>query len=194
MIITITGKPCSGKGTVSKEFCKKYGFEYVCTGDMFRAMAKEMGYDNILTFQKEHKDIKKVDKLIDDKIEEIGKTSLDKNIVIDSRLAWNFIPNSFKVFIDVNESEAAKRLLEANRDTEKISTITEAKRVLKDRWDTENDRYMQLYGVNNLNKKNYHYIINSTKLEPQQIISKIYKKYQKFMKKREKTIKNNKKY
>ena len=32
MIITITGKPCSGKGTVSKEFCKKYNFEYIGTG------------------------------------------------------------------------------------------------------------------------------------------------------------------
>ena len=33
MIITITGKPCSGKGTVSKLFCEKYDFKYICTGE-----------------------------------------------------------------------------------------------------------------------------------------------------------------
>lgn len=187
MIITITGKPCSGKGTAAKAFCKEYGFEYVCTGDMFRSIAKEMGYDNILDFQKENLDITKVDNIIDTKTTELGKTSLYKDIVIDSRLAWNFIPNSFKVFIDVDETEAAKRLLLANRETEKISTLEEAKQVLFERWNTENGRYMELYGVNNLNKKNYDYVINSTKLTPEQIIKKIHKKYEKFLKK----LKNN---
>lgn len=183
MIITITGKPCSGKGTAAKAFCKQYGFEYVCTGDMFRSIAKEMGYDNILDFQKENPDITKVDKIIDSRTEDLGKTSLDKNIVIDSRLAWNFIPKSFKVFIDVDKKEAAKRLLNANRDTEQINSLEEAQQVLTDRWNTENERYFELYGVNNLNKKNYNYVINSTKLTPEQIIKKIYKKYQKFLKK-----------
>ena len=51
MIITITGKPCSGKGTVSKEFCKKYNFKYLCTGDMFRELAKQYGYSTVLEFQ-----------------------------------------------------------------------------------------------------------------------------------------------
>lgn len=182
MIITITGKPCSGKGTVAKEFCKRYNFKYVCTGDMFRSIAKEMGYDNILTFQKENKDIKNVDRTIDNEIIKIGKKNLDKNIVIDSRLAWNFIPQSFKVFIDVDISEAAKRLLSANRETEKISTLTQAVETLKERWQTENDRYLELYGVNNLNKKNYDLVINSTRLKPEQIVEKIYKKYEKFAK------------
>ena len=50
MIITITGKPCSGKGTAAKAFCKEYGFEYVCTGDMFRSIAKEMGYKKVITY------------------------------------------------------------------------------------------------------------------------------------------------
>ena len=53
MIITITGKPCSGKGTVSKIFCQKYNFEYICTGDMFRELAKSYGYEDVLEFQKD---------------------------------------------------------------------------------------------------------------------------------------------
>ena len=44
---------------------------------------------------------KEVDKIVDDSIFKLGQTKLNENIVIDSRLAWHFIPNSFKVFIDV---------------------------------------------------------------------------------------------
>ena len=117
MIITITGKPCSGKGTASKEFCKKYNFEYIGTGNMFREYAKQYGYD-ILSFQEQSNIVTKIDKLIDNQIYEIGQNKLNEDIVIDSRLAWHFIPSSFKVFIDIDEKTAAKRLLETNRETE----------------------------------------------------------------------------
>lgn len=182
MIITITGKPCSGKGTVAKEFCKKYNFEYICTGDMFRAYAKQFGYDNILTFQEQDERVKQIDKLVDDKIYEIGKTRANENIVIDSRLAWHFVPNSFKVFIDVDEKVAGERLLNANRDTEQTNTIENAVNQLQSRWNIENSRYMELYGVNNLNPKNYNFIVDSSNLTPEQVVEKIQKEYENFKK------------
>ena len=183
MIITITGKPCSGKGTVAKEFCKQYGFEYVCTGDMFREYAKQFGYDNILTFQEEDPRVKQIDKLVDDKIYELGKTKINSNIVIDSRLAWHFIPNSFKVFINVNNKTAGNRLLQANRETEQATNLKDAIKSLKSRWKIENDRYTELYGVNNLNLKKYDYVINSSNLTPEQIVEKIHKKLANLLKK-----------
>ena len=120
MIITITGKPCSGKGTVAKEFCKKYGFEYICTGDMFREYAKEFGYDDILTFQEEDPRVRQIDEKVDSRIKEIGTTQANDNIVIDSRLAWHFVPKSFKVFIDVDDINGGKRLMGAKRETEQV--------------------------------------------------------------------------
>ena len=183
MIITITGKPCSGKGTVAKEFCKKYNFEYVCTGDMFREYAKQFGYDNILTFQEEDPRVKQIDKLVDNKIYELGKTKINSNIVIDSRLAWHFIPNSFKVFIDVNSKTAGNRLMQANRETEQAANIKDAIKSLKSRWKIENDRYSELYGVNNLDPKKYDYVIDSSNLAPEQIVEKIHNKLEKLIKK-----------
>lgn len=181
MIITITGKPCSGKGTVAKEFCKEYNFEYVCTGDMFREHAKKLGYDNILTFQEEDPRVKEVDKIVDNTIEELGRTKINNNIVIDSRLAWHFIPNSFKVFIDVNPTVAGQRLLQANRETEKTTSLDDAIKKLETRWQVENDRYWELYKTNNLNPNNYDFIIDSSNLTPKQIMKKIYSKYKKFI-------------
>lgn len=176
MIITITGKPCSGKGTVSKMFCQKYNFEYICTGDMFRALAKENGFDNILTFQL-NEDIKKIDALVDNQIIDIGKNRMSENIVIDSRLAWHFIPQSFKVFIDVDLNVAAKRLLEANRENENVNTIEESKQALEHRWKIENERYQELYATNNLNLNNYDLVISSNNKTPEEIVEIIYQRY-----------------
>lgn len=182
MIITITGKPCSGKGTVAKELCSKFNFEYIGTGNMFREYAKQRGFDNILTFQEQDKEIKEIDKLIDNKIYELGKTRLNDNIVIDSRLAWHFIPNSFKVFIDIDETTAGERLLSSNRETEQASTLAEAIEKLNSRWKVENDRYQELYQIDNLNLKNYDFVINSKDLTPAEIVDDIYVEYQKFLK------------
>lgn len=183
MIITITGKPCSGKGTVAKEFCRKYGYEYICTGDMFRNYATQFGFDNILTFQTENDKVKEIDKLVDNEIIEIGKSRSDENIVIDSRLAWHFIPNSFKVFIDVDNTTAGKRLLSANRSTEHVETLDEAILTLTSRWKTENDRYNELYKTNNLNMNNYDFVIDSSKLTPEEIVEAIHKSFVAFIKK-----------
>ena len=181
MIITITGKPCSGKGTVSKILCSKYNFEYICTGDMFRNLAKQYGYNSILEFQTNHKNIKEVDYIIDNQTIEIGKTRINENIVFDSRLAWHFIPNSFKVFIDIDWQSAGERLLNANRDSEKVETLDSAIQTLQSRWSTENERYMELYNTNNLNLNNYDCVISSKDLTPEQVAEKIYEEYQKFM-------------
>lgn len=181
MIITITGKPCSGKGTAAKEFCKIYGFEYLSTGDMNRQLAKSYGYNNVLDFQKS-KYITEVDNIIDGKLVEIGKTQLHKNIVIDSRLAWYFIPKSFKVFIDIDDDTAGRRLINSNRETEQVKTLDEAIKKLQDRWNTENTRYQGLYQVNNLNLENYDFVINSKNKTPEEIVEEIYKNYQIFIK------------
>ena len=181
MIITITGKPCSGKGTVSKEFCKKYNFTYLCTGDMFRELAQQYGYSTVLEFQQKYPNIEEIDNIIDNKTAEIGKTKINENIVIDSRLAWNFIPNSFKVFIDVDWNIAGQRLLSANRSNEQANNITQATQTLKERWQTENERYTKIYNTNNLNLNNYNLVISSNNLTPSEIADKIYEEYKKFM-------------
>ena len=182
MIITITGKPCSGKGSISKYLCDKYNFEYICTGDMFRKLSKKYGYQNILHFQKAHDKIKEIDKIIDNKIEQIGKTRIDEDIIIDSRLAWHFIPNSFKVFVDIDWDTAADRLLKSNRETENVQSLSSAKQTLIDRWDTENNRYQELYKTDNTNMKNYDLVINSDQTI-ENLSEKIYKEYKKFIKK-----------
>ena len=185
MIITITGKPCSGKGTVSKLFCKEYNFDYICTGDMFREIAKTYGYDNVLDFQKDER-VKTVDYQIDNNTKQIGIERANEDLVIDSRLAWHFVPNSYKVFIDVSWDVAGERLFNAKRETEQVTSIKQATNKLIDRWNEENSRYKEIYNTNNLNPNNYDLIILSDNKSPEEIVLEIFKNYQIFIKKAQK--------
>lgn len=176
MIITITGKPCSGKGTVSKILCDEHNFDYISGGELNRKIATELGYTNTLELQRS-KDVFKVDKLIDEKLVEISKLRANDDLIVDSRLGWHFIPNSFKVFIDVSLDISANRLLKAGRNNETATNLDEAKTLLQDRWTEENNRYMKLYGVNNCKDSQYDFIISSDNLTPKEIADKVWHAY-----------------
>lgn len=180
MIITITGKPCSGKGTVGKLFCQKYNFEYICTGDMFRKLSKDLGFKDFLDFQKDPR-IFKADKIIDNQTLEIGKTRIEDNIIFDSRMAWYFIPKSFKVFIDISWPIAGERLLKSNRENEQAKDLDSSIHSLQERWRIENERYFKLYNKDNLDLSQYDLVINSDNKTPDQIVDEIYSAYQEYI-------------
>jgi cytidylate kinase len=43
MIITVSGKPCTGKSTMAEIFCKKYNFDRIYGGAIFKEEAKKLG-------------------------------------------------------------------------------------------------------------------------------------------------------
>lgn len=179
MIITITGKPCSGKGVVVAYLVEKYGFTKFSAGDIFRKFATERGMD-ILSFNKLNDT--SIDKLVDDEIVKIGERDIDKNIIFDSRTAWHFIPKSFKVFLEIEPDEQANRLINSGRTTENVElSHEEAKASLEERFDIENKRYQELYGFDNKNHDNYDFVIDTTKLTVEEVAEKIYEEYTKFL-------------
>ncbi len=180
MIITITGKPCSGKGSISKLFCEKYQFNYMCVGDMMREMAMKNG-QTILEFQQNNANIKDVDNMLDSYTENVGKTRLSEDLLIDSRLAWHFIPKSFKVFVDVDWNTAGVRLIGAGRDSETAKDALTATEELKNRWQTENKRYQELYNIDNCNLGNYNLVVDSTNKTVEELVEIIKKAYEEFM-------------
>ena len=181
MIITLTGKPCSGKGEVTKYLMQKYGFDKFSGGDIYRRIATERGID-VLELNRLHDT--SVDKLVDDEIVKIGERDLDKNIIFDSRTAWHFIPKSFKVFLDISEDEQAKRLLGSGRTNENTNlTHEEAKKALNERWEIENKRYKELYDFDNKDQSNFDIVVDTTNLKVEEAAEKIYQAYLKYISK-----------
>ena len=125
MIITITGKPCTGKSTMAEIFVKKYGFDRVYAGAIFKKHARELGID--ITDLCKSEQIYEIDKRVDKDLENIYKTRLEHNLLIESRTSWSFMPKAFNVFIDIPDHVMAERLFNSDRpENERGKDLTEA--------------------------------------------------------------------
>lgn len=177
MNITLTGNLGGGKTSVCKEL-EKMGFQIISAGSIFRDVANEKGITvnemNILA-----KTDPSIDKLIDDRSIKLGK-ELD-NVVFDSRLAWHFAPNSFKVFLLTDPSEAARRVYYGDsRSAEVYSSYEEAIDKLSERAMLERDRFKGLYNIDYFDRNNYNLIIESTNATPKEIADEIVRNFENY--------------
>lgn len=180
MIITITGKPCSGKSVAINYLIEKYGFEKFSGGEIFRKIATERGIDILELNRRQDTSI---DRLVDEEIAKVGERDIDKNIIFDSRTAWHFIPKSFKVFLDINEDEQANRLINSGRTNEVINlSHEEAKKSLSERWRLENERYKMLYDFDNLDLSAFDLVVDTSNIPISEVAEKIYEAYLNYIK------------
>lgn len=182
MIITITGKPCSGKSTISNILAKEHGFIRIGVGDMFKAEAKRQGL-TVEEFNKKCMGDYSYDKLLDQQTAKLGKEYDGKKYIFDSRLAWHFVPRSFKVFVNLNDEEMAKRLI-AREGLKAYKSYEEAKKAVLYRENLENERYKKMYGIDNTDLSVFDYVIDSFGRSPQDLAEDIWKAYNKFLKKK----------
>lgn len=172
--ITLTGNLGSGKTTICN-ILKEKGYEIVSTGKIFRQIAEERNV-TVIELNKMAEQDRSIDDLLDNKTTELGKT-LD-HVVFDSRLAWNFVPESFKVFLMVETDEAARRVYnDSERNAESYASVEEAKEGLVKRAELEKSRFQDLYQINYYNASNYNLVIESTKAKPEDIAKEIIKQF-----------------
>lgn len=179
-IISLGGELASGKGTVSKILMKDLNFGVYKNGDYFRKLAKDMGMD-VTTFNIYVKEHPEIDRKIEYSATEYAKEN--DNFIIDARLGWYAVPESFKVYLKVNIDEAAKRALnDLNRkDSEDFTTFEEQKADIMKRYQLENERYFNLYGVRKEDESNYDLVIDTTNLTPDEVADKIKEEYFKWL-------------
>ena len=180
-IISLGGELASGKGTVSKILMEELNFGIYKNGDYFRKLGKEMGMD-VTTFNIYVKEHPEIDKKIEYSATEYAKDH--DNFIIDARLGWYAVPESFKVYLKVNIDEATKRALnDMNRkDSENFTSFEEQKADMLKRYKLENERYFNLYGVRKEDESNYDLVIDTTTLTPNQVADKIKEEYLKWLK------------
>lgn len=175
-IIALGGELASGKGAVSKVLMEKLNYGIYKNGDYFRKLAKEKGMD-VTTFNIYVKDHPEIDRQIENSASEYAKTH-DK-FIIDARLGWYAVPESFKVYLIVNIDVAAERAFNdpLRKETEKFNTVEEQKSDLQKRYALENKRYYELYNVKKDDLSNYDFTIDTTNLTPEQVADKIIENY-----------------
>ncbi len=179
-IISLGGELASGKGTVSKILMKELNFGVYKNGDYFRKLARDKGMD-ITTFNEYVKEHPEIDKQVEYSAAEYAKTN--DNFIIDARLGWYAVPESFKVYLKVDINVAAKRAFEdkERKSSENFETIEEQKLDLEKRYKLENERYFNVYGVRKEDESNYDLVIDTTALTPQEVADKIRIEYLKWL-------------
>lgn len=171
MKISITGDLGSGKSTVCRHLKDNYGLSVYSIGQIQRSLAQKYNMD-VLAFNKYMESHPEIDEEIDTELTEIGRR--DENMVLDSRMAWHFVPDSFKVYLSVDPAEAARRVINDQRGkVETYKNHEEAMSCLIERKKSENIRYSTKYGVECSSPDNYDLIIDTTSMTTEHVAQKI---------------------
>ena len=173
-IISITGDLGSGKSTVSNLLYKRLGYDYIYTGKIQREIAGRYGMTT-LELNKYSETHPEIDEEIDATFRSLNDSA---NLVVDSRLAWFFIPKSFKVFLKTDLIVSANRILnDSQREEERYLSKEEAVNKIIARKKSENERYMELYGADCSNLSNFNLIVDTSFITPERVAEIILVEY-----------------
>lgn len=158
--ITIAGDLGSGKSTVANHLINNINYRIESAGLIFRRLAEEHGM-TAKEFNQFIESNPKYDNMVDDTIKEMGEK--EENIIFDSRLAWFFVPKSFKIYMYVDVDVATERIFnDKGRISESYTDVATAKKEIIERRQSEVLRYKTFYNADINNYKNYDFIIDTS--------------------------------
>ena len=173
-IIALSGDIGGGKSSVATALKQLTGYEVIGTGAIQRAIAKRHGITTL-----ELNQISQTDRSVDDEIDNyvINLGNTQDELIIDSRLAWHFIPNAFKVFLKVDPLIGAERVFNASRSEEhnpslEITLENNAKRQMM-----EDERFYKLYNIRFRKQSNYDLVVDTSHDTPEQIAANIHQQF-----------------
>ncbi len=190
MHITITGMLGSGKSTICRIISEQKGYEIYSTGKIQRQVASQKGVTT-LELNKMMTDQPELDSIIDNETVKISHENKDKTIIFDSRMAWFFIKDSYKIYLTVDPFVSAQRVVKSDRgDVEGYADVMEAKVKLMERAQAEHERFIRIYNADYWNYCNYDLVLDATWHDPDTLASIIMGEMDIFMesKKRNQTI------
>ncbi len=178
MIISLSGAQGSGKSTLAEKLASKLGWPRYYIGGIRRKMAQEKGL-TLAEYNKLGESDPSTDREVDNYQRELGKK--EDNFIIEGRTSWHFIPNSFKIYLEVNKEEGAKRILkhlqednERNEDKELVDKESVLESLIK-REKSDAYRYQKYYDIDVHDKSHYDYVLDTSNLSAEETFYKILK-------------------
>jgi CMP/dCMP kinase len=164
--ITIFGLAGTGKSTAGKILQSRTGYDFVSTGSIFRAMAEQHGM-SLAEFEVLSNTNDTYDRELDRQTGEYGASH--DNFIFDSRLAWHFIPDSFKVKLDCDFDVRTQRISEREgKDVEQVRAETTSRENLI------TERYKKYYGIEDFsNNRNFDFIVDTKANNAEQVVDLI---------------------
>lgn len=176
--ITLSGELGSGKSTVANYLISKMPFRIVSAGLLFRQLAAKHGM-SAKEFNEFIESDPKYDHYVDDTMAELGRT--DEKIIFDSRMAWHFVPQSFKIYLYVDIDTATERIFnDKGRVSESYSDKETARQEIIDRRKSELLRYQNFYHCNLDNYSNYDLIVDTSHASRDEVNELVYNSFKAF--------------
>lgn len=174
--ITISGELGSGKSSMSKLLCEKADFKILSVGAIQRELAEKHGMST-LEFNKYMETHPEIDIECDNKVVEYGLS--DANLILDSRMAWHFVPHAFKIHLLVNINIAAHRIFNDNdRKNEQNNDIEHTIQNIIIRKASEVKRFRDQYNVEINDLQNYNIVVDSSFISPENIADFVLNKFE----------------
>ncbi|MSR70909.1 hypothetical protein EXS62_02620 [Candidatus Kaiserbacteria bacterium] len=176
-IITIVGFPGSGKSSTARGVAEVLGYERFSSGDLMRQIGAKRG----LSIE-ETNTAAETDPTFDQEVDEAlrGLNAREK-LVVDSRIAYHWLPDSFKVLLKLDPVIGAQRvfsqLQKEGRANETASSLEEVERNLRLRIESECKRYQAAYGVDYRDEKNFDLIVDTAAYPLEGVVRMITEKY-----------------
>lgn len=126
---------------------------------------------------------------LDDKVDdELRSLRNSKDVVIDSRLGFYWIPESFKVYLDLDLEVATARIFKDAVNNKKRSdageggsSLPDVARKVKSRMQDEQKRFRQLYGIDPYNSSNFDLVIDTSRHDPQTVAITVFDCYRQWL-------------
>lgn len=166
--LTVGGLPGTGTSTLCRLLCAQLGLPYTYAGQIFRDEAARRGL-SLAEFGRLCQEDPSVDKALDARQVDLLRAG---GLILEGRLSgWlahdNGLP-ALKVWVTCDDTERARRV--AERDGGDV----EAQRALMlEREASEADRYRRYYAVDLGDVSFYDLVLDSTKLSPPQLASRV---------------------
>lgn len=171
--LSITGDIGSGKSAVSRLLHRATGYPRYSTGDLQRRIAARYGMTT-LELNRYSETHPAIDEEIDGESSRLGAT--DESFIIDSRIAWHFIPHSFKVYLTVDPRVAAERVVgDRERTGESYDDVETAREEILKRRVSEVERFRRTYGIDLANLDNYDLVLDTSEAQPQEVAEAVLK-------------------
>ncbi len=182
-IISIHGGNGSGKSSTADGVAERLEFKRFSSGDFFRKIGLDLGI-SLKEVSKLAETDPTIDEITDAEVRKIGQMD---GVVIDSRLAFHWIKDSFKVYLDLPPDIAKVRILhdlkmnQLRQKSEQSESLDEVYQKIMERLKSEKKRYIQKYGVDHTDTKNFDLIIDTNVHNLEETIEIVCSEYEKWL-------------
>lgn len=183
-IITISGKPGSGKSSTADKVAELLGYTRHSSGDMVRRVLAER-HMTLAEYNEKAESDHSLDDAVDEQLRDLRN---HKDIIIDSRLGFYWIPESFKVYLDLDIEVATARIYKdavtnASRSNagEGITGLFDVAKQVKERMENEQNRFRELYHVDPYSPEHFDLIVDTSRHSPQTVALAVYDTYRRWL-------------